>query len=169
MTRRAGGMSSTSSRPPRKRSNDGASAPPSQGDGLAVGAVPAYVSTSLSLVESTTLKEAHRLIRVAEGHEKRVELRERSARFLDERGEAEGASHERREAERERDAARDAWDRSMALQGPTQMTEPKSGKPLEIPIPARADFMRNLEHVAPNPAPVEHDSGPRSGAPLAGK
>ena len=91
----------------------------------------------------------------AEGHERLVALREDSARFLDERGEHEQAAVERREADLERDAARTAWDRAMALQGPTQMTEPKSGEPLEIPIPTREDFLRNMERVAPKPEPVE--------------
>jgi hypothetical protein len=97
----------------------------------------------------TALDEAKRLTKEAEGHERRVALREESALFLDERGEAEQAAIERREADLERDAARTAWDRAMALQGPTQMTEPKSGEPLEIPIPSRRDFLRNLETVAP--------------------
>jgi hypothetical protein len=91
------------------------------------------------------LKEAKRLITVAEGHERRVALREESARFLDERGEHQGAEHERREADLERDAARTAWDRAHALQGPTQVTD--AG--LEIPVPTRDAFLRNLETVAP--------------------
>jgi hypothetical protein len=98
-----------------------------------------------------TLKEAKRLTATAEAHERRVELREESARFLDERGEHEQAAVERREAELERDAARAAWDRAQALQGPTQVTE--AG--LEIPIPTREDFLRNLEKVAPNEATRE--------------
>ncbi len=103
------------------------------------------------------LDEAKRLMATAEGHERRVALREESARFLDERGESEGAEHERREADLERDAARNAWDRAVALQGPTQMTE----KGLEIPIPAREDFLRNLENVAPKP-PRPDATPPRS-------
>jgi hypothetical protein len=95
--------------------------------------------------ESNPLKEAKRLMATAESHERRVTLREESARFLDERGESEGAAHERHEADLERDAARTAWDRAMALQGPTQVTD--AG--LEIPIPTREDFIRNLEAVAP--------------------
>jgi hypothetical protein len=110
------------------------------------------------------LNEAKRLMKAAEGHERRVTLREDSARFLDERGESEQAAIERREADRERDAARDAWDRAMALQGPTQMTEPKTGEPLEIPIPTREDFLRNLDKVAPKPAPVDEE--PPQGDPL---
>jgi hypothetical protein len=107
----------------------------------------------------TTEKEARRLMAAAEGHERLVALREDSARFLDERGEHEGAENERREADLERDAARSAWDRAMALQGPTQMTAPKNGESLEIPIPTREAFLRNLERVAPKPGP--HDtSGP---------
>jgi hypothetical protein len=100
-----------------------------------------------------TLSEARRLMKAAEGHERRVTLREESARFLDERGESAGAAHERAAADQERDAARNAWDRAMALQGPTQMTQPKTGEPLEIPIPSREDFMRNMERVAPKPSP----------------
>lgn len=103
--------------------------------------------------ERDVLKEAKRLMAEAESHERRVALREESARFLDERGEAEGAEHERREADLERDAARTAWDRAMALQGPTQPTEPKRGEPLEIPIPTREAFIRNLEIVAPSKTP----------------
>jgi hypothetical protein len=90
---------------------------------------------------AAALAEAARLRKTAEGHEQRVALREESARFLDERGESEGAERERREADLERDAARNAWDRAQAFQGPTQTTE----KGLEIPIPSREDFVRNLE------------------------
>jgi len=109
--------------------------------------------------QRNALNEAKRLMAMAESHERRVALREDSARFLDERGETEGAEHERREADLERDAARTAWDRAMALQGPTQMTDPKNGEPLEIPIPNREDFLRNLEKVAPWPgAAPEPDS-----------
>jgi hypothetical protein len=99
----------------------------------------------------TTLNEARRLMKAAEGHERRVTLREESARFLDERGESEQADIERREADRERDAARNAWDRAMALQGPTQTTD----QGLEIPIPNREDFMRNLATVAARPKPSD--------------
>jgi hypothetical protein len=105
--------------------------------------------------ERDALKEAKRLMTEAESHERRVALREESARFLDERGETEGAARERREADLERDAARTAWDRAMALQGPTQMTDPKDGEPLEIPIPSREGFLRNLEKVAPPVEPKE--------------
>jgi hypothetical protein len=100
------------------------------------------------------LKEAKRLVATAEAHERRVELREESARFLDERGETEGAEVERREADLERDAARTAWDRAHALQGPMQVTE--AG--LEIPIPTREEFLRNIEKVAPKP--VKHPEPP---------
>lgn len=93
------------------------------------------------------LDEARRLINAAEGHERRVALREESAQFLDEKGEPEGADRERREADIERDAARNAWDRAMALQGPTQATD----RGLEIPIPTREDFLRNVGRVAPTP------------------
>ena len=93
----------------------------------------------------------------AEAHERRVALREESARFLDERDEPEGAEHERREADLERDAARNAWDRAMALQGPTQMTQPTTGEPLEIPIPTREAFLRNLKKVAPTSKPDRDD------------
>jgi hypothetical protein len=92
-----------------------------------------------------SLSEAKRLTAKAEAHERRVDLREESARFLDESGESEGAERERREADLERDLARNAWDRVDALQGPTQVTE--AG--LEIPIPTREDFLRNIDRVAP--------------------
>jgi hypothetical protein len=108
--------------------------------------------------EGDALREAKRLVATAEAHERRVELREESARFLDGRGESEGAENERREADLERDAARTAWDRAHALQGPTQMTE--AG--LEIPIPTRGAFLRNLEKVAPKPDPIE-DPAPLRG------
>ncbi len=94
------------------------------------------------------LNEAKRLMREAEGHERRVALREDSATFLDEQGDSGGADRERLAADQERDAARLAWDRAMALQGPTQLTE----QGLEIPVPNREDVMRNLERVAPKPA-----------------
>lgn len=97
----------------------------------------------------SVLDEAKRLAAAAEGHERRVALREESARFLDERGESEGAERERREADLERDAARNAWDRALALQGPTQTTD----KGLEIPIPRRDAFLANLEKVAPKTTP----------------
>ncbi len=100
------------------------------------------------------LDEAKKLMAKAEGHERRVALREESARFLDERGESEGAENERREADLERDAARNAWDRAQALQGPTQVTE--AG--LEIPIPTRDAFLRNLETVAPPASGLDDDS-----------
>ena len=87
----------------------------------------------------------------AEGHERRVELREESAVFLDERGETDGADRERVAADEEREAARTAWDRAMALQGPTQVTD----QGLEIPVPNREDFIRNLGRVAPKP-PAKH-------------
>ena len=98
--------------------------------------------------------EAKRLTAAAEAHERRVALREESARFLDERGEHEGAEHERREADLERDAARNAWDRAQALQGPTQVTD--AG--LEIPVPTREAFLRNLETVAPPPSGLDDGS-----------
>jgi hypothetical protein len=94
------------------------------------------------------LTEAKRLMATAEAHEGRVALREESARFLDERGESGGAEGERREADLERDAARNAWDRARALQGATQVTE--TG--LEIPIPSRESFLANIDKVAPKSA-----------------
>jgi hypothetical protein len=106
------------------------------------------------------LKEAKRLMATAEAHERRVALREESARFLDERGETEGAAVERREADVERDAARTAWDSAHALQGPTQMTE--AG--LEIPIPTRGAFLRNLETVAPKRTPKGEEQSQRRSA-----
>jgi hypothetical protein len=100
--------------------------------------------------------KAKRLAATAESHERRVALREDSARFLDERGETAGAEHERREAELERDAARDAWDRAQTLEGPTQLTD--GG--LEIPIPSRDDFLRSIEKVAPKRTRPERDKEP---------
>jgi hypothetical protein len=116
--------------------------------------------------QQDTLKEVKRLMAAAEAHERRVALREESAQFLDERGESEGAEKERREADLERDAARNVWDRALALQGPTQLTQPPSGsEPFEIPVPSREDFLRNLETVAPKLEPVEHDPEPLQGDP----
>jgi hypothetical protein len=100
-------------------------------------------------IQQDTLNEIKRLTATAEAHERRVTLREESAQFLDERGEQAQAAVERREADLERDAARTAWDRAHALQGPTQVTE--SG--LEIPVPTREAFLRNLDTVAP-PVPA---------------
>ena len=61
----------------------------------------------------------------------------------------EQAEVERRNADRERDAARDEWDRADLARGPTQFTEPKQGDPVEIPIPTHEAFLRDLEKVAP--------------------
>src|SRR3984885_8287072 len=83
------------------------------------------------------LIEADRLVATAEAAERRVELREESARFLNERGGYEQHAVERREADLERDAARPAWDRAHALQGPTQVT----GAGLGIPIPTPQKFI----------------------------
>ncbi len=99
------------------------------------------------------LSEAKRLMAEAEAHERRVTIHEESAQFLDERGEHEQGAVKRREADLERDAARTAWDRAHALQGPTQVTE--AG--LEIPIPSREDFLRNLNAVSPKLERVEQD------------
>jgi hypothetical protein len=49
----------------------------------------------------------------------------------------------------------------MALQGLTQMTQPKTGEPLEIPIPTREDFLRSIEKVAPKPEPADDPELPR--------
>jgi hypothetical protein len=111
------------------------------------------------------LKEAKRLMATAEAHERRVELREESARFLDERGESEGAKNERREADLEREAARNAWDHALALQGPTQVTE--AG--LEIPIPTREAVLRNLETVAPELRAVSGEDELGAGGGLNGR
>jgi hypothetical protein len=111
---------------------------------------------------SAALKEVKRLMAEADRHERGVEIREESAQYLDERGDHEGAEKERREADLERDAARLAWDRANALQGPTQTTD--AG--LEIPIPTREAFLRNLEKVAPKPEPGEADPGTSSVDPL---
>jgi hypothetical protein len=95
---------------------------------------------------AATLAEAKWLMKEAEGHERLVTLREDSARFLEDQGEpAARVQHERDVADRERESARDAWDRALALQGPIQITD----QGLEIPIPRREDFITNLEAVAP--------------------
>jgi len=95
------------------------------------------------------LREARRHIAAAEGHERKVAIHEQSAAFLEERGESERAAVARHEADLERGAARDEWDRAAAIQGPTQFTQPKKGEPVEIPIPTRDAFLGNLEKVAP--------------------
>jgi hypothetical protein len=95
------------------------------------------------------LREAKRHAKLAEAHERKVAQFEDQARFLEDRGDAAKAVILRREANLERDAAREEWDRAVAIQGPTQFTEPKKGEPVEIPIPTRDAFLRNLEKVAP--------------------
>jgi hypothetical protein len=42
-------------------------------------------------------------------------------------------------------------------QQPTQKTRPKKGEPMEIPVPTREDFMRDLKKVAP-PVPTPKPS-----------
>jgi hypothetical protein len=98
------------------------------------------------------LKDAKRHIAAAEAHERRVATLEQMAAHLDEQGDSARADEHRREANLERDAAREEWDRAEAIQGPTQFTEPKKGEPVEIPIPTRDAFLRNLEKVAPPPS-----------------
>lgn len=111
------------------------------------------------LSERDALKEAKRYITEAERHESHVAQHEKYAKFLDERGEPDGAELERQRANTARDAARIAWDRANALQGPTQMTD--AG--LEIPIPTRDAFLQNLETVAPAPStPLDSDDGSSS-------
>jgi hypothetical protein len=101
---------------------------------------------------SEALREARRHVKAADAHERKVGQWEEQAAFLDERGEHDRADSMRREADLERDAAREEWDRAMALQGPTQFTQPKKGEPVEIPIPTREAFLRNLEKVTPKRA-----------------
>jgi hypothetical protein len=95
------------------------------------------------------LAQAKRHIKFAEAHERKVVQWEDQAAFLDARGDTERADIARRNADLERDAARDERDRAEAMQGPTQFTEPLKGEPVEIPIPTREAFLRNLEKVAP--------------------
>jgi hypothetical protein len=95
------------------------------------------------------LRQAKRHIALAEAHERKVATFEESAAFLEQRGELDQAAIQRAYADAERDAARDQWDRAAAIQGPTQFTEPKQGDPVEIPIPTREAFLRDLEKVAP--------------------
>jgi multidrug resistance efflux pump len=98
------------------------------------------------------LKQAKRHVAAAEAHERKVAQHEEWASFLEGKGEMQQAEAERRKADLERDAARDEWDRADAIQGPTQFTQPKKGEPVEIPVPSREEFLRDLEKVAP---PVE--------------
>lgn len=98
------------------------------------------------------LAQARRHTKLAEAHERKVVTLEEVATYADAKGDHELAAEHRREADQERDAARDEWDRAAAIQGPTQFTEPKKGDPVEIPIPSREAFLRDLEKVAP-PAP----------------
>lgn len=102
------------------------------------------------------LQAARRHIAAAEAHERKVAVHEQSAEWLEARGETDNAARARHEADLERDAARDEWDRAEAIQGPTQMTRPKGRdkrgrrhKPVEIPIPTREAFLRDLGRVAP--------------------
>lgn len=109
--------------------------------------------------ERDALKEAKRYVAEAERHESHVAQHERYAQFLDERGDRDGAELERQRANAARDAARIAWDRANALQGPTQVTD--AG--LEIPIPTRDAFLQNLETVAPAPSmPLDSDDSSSS-------
>jgi hypothetical protein len=96
------------------------------------------------------LKAAKRHITAAEAHERKVAQHEEWAKFLESKGEMEQAEVERRNADLERDAARDEWDRADLVRGPTQLTQPKHGDPVEIPIPTRDAFLRDLEKVAPS-------------------
>jgi FAD/FMN-containing dehydrogenase len=95
------------------------------------------------------IAQAKRHVKLAEAHERKVAQWDDQAAFLDERGDTRRADFARREADLERDAAREEWDRAAAIQGPTQFTEPKTGEPVEIPIPTRDAFLRGLEKVAP--------------------
>jgi hypothetical protein len=99
------------------------------------------------------LNQARRHITAAEAHERKVAQHEQWAAFHESKGEIEHADAERRNADLERDLARDEWDRAHAIQGPTQLTQPKVGEPVEIPIPTREAFLRDLEKVAPPDSP----------------
>jgi len=105
------------------------------------------------------LKQARRHIELAEAHERKVAQHETWAAFHDEKGETNKANAERCNADLERDLARDEWDRAAAIQGPTQFTDPKIGEPVEIPIPTRDAFLRNLAKVAPPILPESPDDG----------
>ena len=83
---------------------------------------------------------------------------EQWAAFHESKGELEQAAVARREADLEREAARDEWDRAAAIQGPTQLTRPKKGEPVEIPIPSREAFLRDLAKVAPRVAEDRTDA-----------
>ena len=98
------------------------------------------------------LKVAKRLMASAVKHERAATRHDEYAKWLDGKGEHDAAEIERREAMLERDAANDDVERADMIQGPTQFTEPKNGDPVEIPIPTREAFLRDLEKVAP-PAP----------------
>ena len=106
------------------------------------------------------LKAAKRHIAAAEAHERKVATFEESAAFLEQRGELDQAAIQRSYADAERDAARAEWDRAAEIQGPTQFTQPKKGDPVEIPVPTREEFLRNLEKVAPPVEPEQPDGGP---------
>jgi hypothetical protein len=108
-------------------------------------------SSSNGAPTQEALRAARRHLALAEKHERAVARHEELAQWLAERGENAQAEVERRNAMLARDAAQDELQRAGAIQGPTQMTRPKTGDPLEIPIPSREDFMRNLEKVAPKP------------------
>jgi hypothetical protein len=45
---------------------------------------------------------------------------------------------------------------------PTQQTQPKKGKPVEIPVPKREDFLRDLKKVA---SPARESVKPDEGKP----
>ena len=99
------------------------------------------------------LKVAKRLMASSVQHERAAARHDEYAKWLDEKGEHGAAEIERREAMLERDAANDDMARADLIQGATQFTEPKKGDPVEIPIPTREAFLRDLERVAPPVAP----------------
>lgn len=100
------------------------------------------------------VQQARQYVASAELHERKVAQHEESAAFLEGKGEVEHAAIERRNADLERDWARDDWDRANALQGETQPTQPKQGEPVEIPVPDRKQVDDFIRGVAGKDAPV---------------
>ena len=111
------------------------------------------IDDDVAIPSVDALKAAKRHIVAAEAHERKVAQHEEWAAFHESKGEMDQAETERRSADLERDRARDEWDRAEAIQGPTQFTQPKRGEPVEIPIPTREAFLRDLGKVARPVAP----------------
>lgn len=48
---------------------------------------------------------------------------------------------------------------------PTQPSQPERGEPVQIPVPERGEFFKNLNKVAPPVETTDSAEGPRRGKP----